>query len=82
MTVGRPVYPSRYRGRTAEHIAWRSMIDEVMFEIAELSGRPYVDTYAGETAEAEPTVQAKVATVDERENGRPTESQLAVVAGD
>ena len=80
--VGRPVHPSRYRGRSAEHIAWRSMTDEVMFEIAELSGRPYVDTYAGETAEAEPTVQAKVATVDERQNGRPAESQLAVVAGD
>ena len=79
---GRPVLPSRYRGRGAEHIAWRSMIDEVMVEISELTGRRYVDTYAGSKAEAEPTVEAKVATVEARRPGVPAEPGLAVVGGD
>jgi 1-acyl-sn-glycerol-3-phosphate acyltransferase len=61
--IGRPIRPSRYRGRGAEHIAWRSMIDEVMYEIRELTGQTYVNTYAGQTAETEPTVPARVASV-------------------
>ena len=32
------------------------MIDEVMYEIRELTGQAYVNTYAGEKAETEPTV--------------------------
>jgi 1-acyl-sn-glycerol-3-phosphate acyltransferase len=63
--IGRPIRPERYRGRGAEHIAWRSMIDEVMFEIRELTGQTYVNTYAGSTAETEPTVAARVASVSE-----------------
>ncbi len=63
--IGRPVRPERYRGRGAEHIAWRSMIDEVMFEIRELTGQAYVNTYAGSKAETEPTVAARVASVSE-----------------
>ncbi len=39
ITIGRPIRPERYRGRGAEHIAWRSMIDEVMYEIRELTGQ-------------------------------------------
>ena len=31
--IGRPIKPERYMNRGAEHLAWRSMIDEVMFEI-------------------------------------------------
>ncbi len=63
--IGRPIRPERYRGRGAEHIAWRSMIDEVMFEIRELTGQTYVNTYAGAKAETEPTVAARVASVSE-----------------
>ncbi len=37
--IGRPIRPERYAGRGAEHIAWRSMIDEVMYEIRELTGQ-------------------------------------------
>ena len=61
--IGRPIRPERYMGRGAEHIAWRSMIDEVMYEIRELTGQTYVNTYAGEKAETEPTVAARVASV-------------------
>ncbi len=48
--IGRPVRPERYAGRGEQHLAWRSMIDEVMFEIRELSGQEYVNRYAGEDA--------------------------------
>lgn len=58
--IGRPVPPSRYRGRGADHLAWRSMIDEVMYEIREMTGQEYRDTYAGSSASE--TV-ARVATV-------------------
>ena len=49
--VGRPVRPERYRNRSEPHLAWRSMIDEVMFEIRELTGQEYRNRYAGEPAE-------------------------------
>ena len=61
----RRVRPARYRGRCAEHMAWRSMIDEVMFEIRELTGQTYVNSYAGAAAETEPTVAGRVSSVAE-----------------
>ena len=65
ITVGRPVRPERYQNRGPEHLAWRSMTDEVMFEIREMTGQAYVNTYAGATDETEPAVPARVASVDE-----------------
>ena len=65
ISIGRPIVPARYRGRGAEHIAWRSMIDEVMYEIRELTGQTYVNTYAGATAETEPTFAGRVSSVIE-----------------
>ena len=35
--------------RGAEHLAWRSMMDEVMFEIREITGQEYVNYYARRT---------------------------------
>jgi len=60
--IGRPVRPERYAARSEPHLAWRSMIDEVMFEIREMTGQEYRNRYAGTQAEA-PT--------DERETARP-----------
>ncbi|MEZ5295682.1 MAG: hypothetical protein R2697_05245 [Ilumatobacteraceae bacterium] len=34
-----PIHPDRYHGRGPEHLAWRSMIDEVMFEIREMTAQ-------------------------------------------
>ena len=51
--IGRPIRPERYAGRGAEHLAWRSMMDEVMFEIREMTGQTYHDVYSGEREEAE-----------------------------
>jgi 1-acyl-sn-glycerol-3-phosphate acyltransferase len=63
--VGRPVRPERYRSRGAEHLAWRSMIDEVMFEIREMTGQEYVNVYAGQSPDAEPVVPGRIARVTE-----------------
>lgn len=85
--IGRPIRPERYRGRGAEHLAWRSMIDEVMFEIRELTGQTYVNSYAGAKAETEPTVEARVASVSDPGpitvvDSRATfERELSLVAG-
>src|SRR3954452_17813040 len=51
ITIGRPVRPERYRDRRQPHLAWRSMIDEVMFEVRELTGQVYRNHYAGEKVE-------------------------------
>jgi 1-acyl-sn-glycerol-3-phosphate acyltransferase len=48
ITIGRPVRPERYSDRREPHLAWRSMIDEVMVEIRELTGQEYRNHYAGE----------------------------------
>jgi 1-acyl-sn-glycerol-3-phosphate acyltransferase len=84
--IGRPIRPERYSNRGAEHLAWRSMTDEVMYEIRELTGQEYVNTYAGEKAESEPTVAARVASVTDAATRFDTESrhhdrELVAVAG-
>ncbi len=53
--VGRPITPRRPSGSTdavTDRLLLRSITDEVMFEIAQLSGQRYVDTYASSTAHA------------------------------
>lgn len=50
--IGRPVRPERYASRNEPYVAWRSMIDEVMFEIREMTGQEYRNRYAGEPADA------------------------------
>ena len=41
------------------------MMDEVMFEIRDLTGQAYRDVYAGQQPESEPMVPSRVATVEE-----------------
>ncbi len=66
VTIGRPIRPERYANRGPEHLQWRSMTDEVMFEIRELTGQEYVHRYHGEAAETEPTVEARVTGASEQ----------------
>ena len=63
--IGRPINVTRYRSRGDDHMALRQITDELMYEIRELTGQEYRSVYAGKTAETEPTVAAKVATVDD-----------------
>jgi 1-acyl-sn-glycerol-3-phosphate acyltransferase len=62
---GEPVDPARYAGREHDHMALRELTDEVMYEICQLSGYEYVDTYATKQAEDIPTETARVASFAE-----------------
>lgn len=62
--IGRPVEPGRYRRGYPEHLAWRSMMDEVMFEIRAMTGQQYHNRYSGEP-DHPPPPPSKVATVDD-----------------
>lgn len=53
---GRPIDPSRFRARDGDPLLYREITDEVMFEIAQLSGQTYVHEYASKpTAPADGT---------------------------
>jgi len=78
ITVGRAIRPERYAGRGADHLAWRSMMDEVMFEIREITGQNYRNVYAGQ-AETEVVPRSKVANVAEQQD--PAGERLLVAAG-
>ncbi len=60
--IGRAIDPERYRSRGPAHLACRSMIDEVMFEIRAMTGQAYHNCYSGQ-AETEESTPSKVATV-------------------
>jgi 1-acyl-sn-glycerol-3-phosphate acyltransferase len=62
---GEPVDLGHYQGRHDDRLALRDVADEVMFEIQQLSGYEYVDTYATKRAEDVPAEIAHVATLAE-----------------
>lgn len=62
--IGRAIKPQRYAGRGPDHVAWRSMIDEVMYEIREMTGQTYKNVYAGQADTGEESKPSKVATVE------------------
>jgi len=70
---GEPLDPERYAGMEQEHLALRELTDEVMFEIGQLSGYEYVDTYATKKAEDIPIDVGRVASYEE---ARPLESAV------
>ena len=47
---GKPLDFARYEGRDADRFVLRSMADEIMFEIMQLSGQTYIDEYASRTS--------------------------------
>ena len=77
ITIGRPVRPERYQDRREPHLAWRSMTDEVMFEIREMTGQDYRNHYAGERVETSievPVVATPARVTDPAPvEGRPRE---------
>ena len=66
MTIrfGEPIRPEHYRGREADSLVLRTITDEVMFEIQQLSGYQYVDTYATKKAEDLPVDTAKITVLE------------------
>jgi 1-acyl-sn-glycerol-3-phosphate acyltransferase len=49
---GKPLDFSRYEGMSGDRFVERSMTDEIMYELMELSGQEYVDTYAAKVKKA------------------------------
>jgi 1-acyl-sn-glycerol-3-phosphate acyltransferase len=49
---GRPLDFSRYEGMSGDRFVERSMTDEVMYELMQLSGQEYVDSYAAKVKKA------------------------------
>lgn len=65
ITIGRPVKPERYDQAGEPQRIWRSMIDEVMFEIREMTGQVYKNIYAGKTSTSEIVTVSRVAHMDD-----------------
>jgi len=90
--IGRPVKVDRYLDRPDDRLVLRQITDEVMYEIRELSGQEYVDTYATKKSEVAPaeTAVVGVATGAHTGNGhggnghatdRPAASTADTMAG-
>ena len=61
--IGRPIKVDRYRNKIDDHLVLRQITDELMFEIRELTGQEYRNTYATKKAESLPAGTAVVAHV-------------------
>ena len=61
---GTPLDFSRYQGMSEDRFILRSITDEIMYAVMELSGQEYVDVYAP-TAKAQAAQEAKAAEADE-----------------
>ena len=49
--IGKPLDFSRYAGMEGDRFVLRSITDEIMYELMQLSGQEYVDTYATKAKE-------------------------------
>jgi 1-acyl-sn-glycerol-3-phosphate acyltransferase len=78
ITIGRPILPERYRNRGDDHLVLRSIMDEVMYEIREMTGQEYRNVYAGKSSDTEPSDAAKVAHVNDEEGQQPLERELSL----
>ena len=58
--VGQPIDLTHYKRREGDHLVYRELTDELMYEIRELTGQQYIDRYATKRAETLPTDVAKV----------------------
>jgi 1-acyl-sn-glycerol-3-phosphate acyltransferase len=63
ISFGPPIPLGHYVGKDDERIALRQITDEVMFEIQQLSGYEYADTYATKKAEDLPVETAPIRTL-------------------
>ena len=57
ISFGRPIEVARYLDRADDRLVSRQIIDEVMYEIRELTGQEYVDEYASKKAEGIPAAE-------------------------
>ena len=88
ITIGRPIDVERYADRADDRMVLRQIIDEVMFEIRELTGQEYVDEYATKKAETIPPTEpprgrrtSPTATADGAGDDAPPRRSSADVLG-
>jgi 1-acyl-sn-glycerol-3-phosphate acyltransferase len=60
LRFGKPIGVGRYADRAGDRLVLRQVTDELMYEIRELSGQEYVDSYATKRAEDVPVERAVV----------------------
>ena len=77
LSFGRPIETKRYVGRADDRMLLRQLTDELMYEIRELSGQPYVDEYATKKKPA-----AEPATTEAGEGVPAPEPEPVGVAAD
>lgn len=65
--VGTPIDVERYRARIGDRAIYRELIDEVMYEIGQLTGQEYVHLYAGDRAASAPAVAPTTAPTTDDE---------------
>ncbi len=58
--MGRPIPMARFGDQTRNRLVLREITDELMYEIRELSGQEYVDTYATKQADALPAETSQI----------------------
>ena len=58
--LGRPISMERFGDQTRNRLVLREITDELMYEIRELSGQEYVDTYATKQADALPAETGRI----------------------
>jgi 1-acyl-sn-glycerol-3-phosphate acyltransferase len=76
LRFGRPISVERYRDRADDRLVLRQIIDEVMFEIRDLSGQEYVDTYATKKADVAPAEVAHVEPLVEVRQERRSSAEV------
>jgi 1-acyl-sn-glycerol-3-phosphate acyltransferase len=76
--IGRPISVERQRDRADDPQVLRSITDEVMYELRELSGQDYVNTYAARKGTVEAADPAKVQSIVDG-NGAPHDAPVAAV---
>ena len=75
---GRPITVDRYQDRANDRLVLRQIIDEVMYEIRELSGQEYVDEYATKKRRPEAApASGPAASSNGAVNGRGTAAPVA-----
>ena len=79
--IGRPIRTERYLNKADDHLVLRQITDELMFEIRELTGQEYRNTYATKKAESLPADAAVIAHVNEAPD-RSDETAMAMAGAE
>ncbi|HEY6794469.1 MAG TPA: lysophospholipid acyltransferase family protein [Kineosporiaceae bacterium] len=79
MIIGKPLDFSRYEGMEDDRFVLRSITDEIMYELMQLSGQEYVDVYASTMKERLAAARKHKPVV--ASNGGPSTSTPGLAAG-